>query len=55
MVNYLAMIQSGNHITFSTEKQVERIMLQEKKTWIGAAEKGHMERYCRPGGCHHIE
>lgn len=31
MVNYLAMIHSGNHITFSTEKQVARIMLQEKK------------------------
>lgn len=53
-MNYQATIHSGNHITFSTEEQVERIMLQDK-TGIGAVEKGPLERYCRPGGCHHIE
>lgn len=53
-MNYQATIHSGNHITFSTEKQVERTMLQEK-TGIGAVEKGPLERYCGPGGCHHTE
>lgn len=53
-MNYQATIHSGNHITFSTEKQVERTMLQEK-TGIGVVEKGPLERYCGPGGCHHTE